>query len=58
MALQGDLSVTVYCLCVGQSLLMLFLFFFFFQVAYAVKRAFTLDYSYFTWGLYFTCSVY
>lgn len=29
MALQGDLSVTVYCLCVGQSLLMLFLFFFF-----------------------------
>lgn len=56
MALQGDLSVTVYCLCVGQSLLMPF--FFFFQVAYAVKRAFTLDYGYFTWGLYFTCSVY
>lgn len=26
MALQGDLSVTVYCLCVGQSLLMLFFF--------------------------------
>lgn len=28
MALQGDLSVTVYCLCVGQSLLMPFFFFF------------------------------
>lgn len=27
MALQGDLSVTVYCLCVGQSLLMPFFFF-------------------------------
>lgn len=42
MATQGALSVTAFCWCVEQSLLLLFL-----QVAYEANRTFTLDYSYF-----------